>query len=169
MDPLEQRAASGDLEAMGEIVRRHYGDVYRFLLNRMPLLDAEDATQETFLIAGKRLRTFRWDSTMKTWLFGIAINVARNRSRKRENPLPNVSDVECPDPTDGLIAAGVLKDALSKLSSEHREVVLLHEMDGLNYEECAQVLGVPAGTVKSRLHHAFRRLRELIEPGVTAT
>lgn len=154
---------------MGEIVRRHYGDVYRFLLNRMPLLDAEDATQETFLIAGKRLHSFRCDSTMKTWLFGIAINVARNRCRKRESLLPNVPEAESPDPTDGLIAAGVLKEALSKLSREHREVVLLHELDGLNYEECSQILGVPTGTVKSRLHHAFRRLRELIEPGATAT
>lgn len=63
------------------------------------------------------------------------------------------------NPEGGLIDRQALRAAMQTLTAEHREVVLLHEVDGLTYEEAAKVLGIPVGTVKSRLHHAFLRLR----------
>jgi RNA polymerase sigma-70 factor (ECF subfamily) len=65
---------------------------------------------------------------------------------------------------DALVDREVLRQAMAKLSSDHREVVVLHELDGLTYEEVAQILGVPVGTVKSRLHHAFLHLRRVMFP-----
>lgn len=69
------------------------------------------------------------------------------------------------DPSKNLIDSQTLREALSQLTPEHREVVILHETEGLNYEECAGIIGVPVGTVKSRLHHAFKNLRLHLAPG----
>ncbi|MCH8275519.1 MAG: RNA polymerase sigma factor [Armatimonadetes bacterium] len=171
MDPVSERAARGDREAMADIVRRHYSDVYRFCSRQVGAQAAEDTAQETFVTATRRIRRFRCESTMKTWLFGIALNVMRNQRRKTQT-LP-LADWEYAartgNPSDALIEAQALRQALAKLSGEHREVVLLHEMEGFTYEECAEALGVPEGTVKSRLYHAFRKLRGLLEPEEATT
>ena len=73
------------------------------------------------------------------------------------------------NPENSIINRHALRNALRSLSEEHREVVLLHEVDGLTYDEAAAVLGVPSGTVKSRLHHAFLALRKsMLSPEVSA-
>ncbi len=154
---------------MADIVRLFYADVHRFCSRFVGVDAAEDATQETFIAAHKRIRGFRGDSSLKTWLFGIALNISRNAKRKRQ-PVP-LADWDYPaesDPADRLIEAEQLRCALAKLSPEHREVVILHEMEGLSYDECGNLIGVPSGTVKSRLHHAFRQLRSHLQTGEPA-
>ncbi len=166
MDPIAERAVKGDREAMAEIVRQFYSDVYRFCCRFVGPDCAEDATQETFINASKRIRGFRGDASIKTWLFGIAINVIRNEKRKKKSDqLIEWAEPQSPDPSESLINIRALKEAVAKLSHDHQEVVILHELEGLTYEECADSLGIPVGTVKSRLFHAFKNLRLMLSPG----
>lgn len=131
---------------------------------------AADAAQETFVTAQKALKKFRGESNVTTWLFGIANNECRRLIRK-ERLAPVQLEFEAAiegayDSESTLVDRHALQDALAKLSADHREVVILHELDGLTYEEASEVLGVPVGTVKSRLHHAFQQLRRLLAPAV---
>ncbi len=119
------------------------------------------------MIAAQQFASFRGDSSVRTWLFGIAINVMRNY-RRRAQALPLVDWEQAESASTGdienkLVSAQALRQALARLSPKHREVVWLHEMEGLTYQECAQVLKVPVGTVKSRLFYAFKLLRELLK------
>lgn len=150
-----------DIEALAET---HYDSVWQFCYRRVGTTLAADATQDTFLTALRRKDTYRGDAEPKIWLFGIAHNVCRNlrRAHKSESPLTDHADPG--DRVDTIHTRGALVTALERLSPEHREVVVLHELDSLSYSEIAAVLGVPPGTVKSRLHHAFLNLRKLLGP-----
>lgn len=166
MDPIAERAVRGDRDAMAELVRQFHPDVFRFCCRFVGPEGAEDATQDTFINAYRKIRGFRGDASMKTWLFGIAINVIRNDKRKKkQEQLLDWMEPSAPDPSHSVIDSQILKEAISKLSSDHQDVVILHELEGLTYEECAHSLGVPVGTVKSRLFHAFRNLRTMLSPG----
>jgi RNA polymerase sigma-70 factor (ECF subfamily) len=154
------------------LAREHYGAVFRFCSRRVGIDHAADAAQETFVTAHKALSKFRGESTVTTWLFGIANNECRRISRK-EKLAPMQLDVEFngvahSESEGSLVDRHALSEAMKKLSDEHREVVVLHELDGLTYEEAAEILGVPVGTVKSRLHHAFQHLRRLLIPAAEA-
>ena len=124
--------------------------------------------QDTFLTAQKVLHKFRGESNLTTWLFGIANNECRRVSRKqRLEPLlleidPERTSLEGCETE--IVDRNALEQALAKLSPEHREIVLLHEIEGLTYEEAASILSVPVGTVKSRLHHAFLQMRRSLFP-----
>ncbi len=149
-----------------EIARHHYDAVFRFCARRVGVDRAADVSQETFLTAQRALHRFRGDSNLRTWLFGIAHNECRRMSRRQRcEPLLLDMDPERPanaETEDSILDRHALSLALAKLSPEHREVVMLHEVEGLTYEEAATVLGVPTGTVKSRLHHAFLQLRRTL-------
>lgn len=165
MEGLEKRVANGEREALSAVVHQYYPDVLR-LCGRLVGGAAEDAAQDTFLQAARRMRSFRGDSSIRTWLFGIAINVCRNRRRKKVPlPLADWKERELQAPRRQLIEAQALRDALARLGKNHREVLILHDVEGMTYAECAEVLRVPVGTVKSRLHHATRKLRKLLESG----
>jgi len=120
------------------------------------------------LTAHRQMKSFDGRSAFVTWLLGIAHNHCRNFARKRK-PESRFSDdwtqIEVmdtrsrADSESNLIDREALRCALRTLSPEHREVVLLHEVEGHTYEEAAVIIGVPVGTVKSRLFHAFLRLR----------
>ena len=150
---------------IGRLAREHYEAVFRFCVNRVGADRAADASQETFLTAQRVAKNYRGDSKPLTWLFGIAHNECRRliRQYKLEPIAPEF--LEEPVSQNGehlIIEREVLRQALEALSQEHRDVVLLHEIDGLTYEEIAVIVGVPSGTVKSRLHHAFCNLRKFI-------
>lgn len=174
MDSELERARRGDREAMAQIVDRHYDAVYCFCARRLGPDLAQDAAQETFITAQKRLKSFGEVSALSTWLFGIAHNHCRNLSRKRKAEMAVCDSwlesegsgpmAPSEDGEQNLVDREALRTALHRLSESHREVVLLHEVEGLTYEEAAEVLGVPAGTVKSRLHHAFQNLRMALAP-----
>ncbi len=147
---------------MDRVVRDHYDAVYRFCARRIGIARAADVAQETFLTAQRALGRFRGDSSLRTWLLGIALNECRRSVRRHgADPLPLEVDIVCPASDDerAFVDRQALAAALARLSDDHRDVVILHELQGLTYEEVASVLGVPVGTVKSRLHHAFLNLR----------
>jgi RNA polymerase sigma-70 factor (ECF subfamily) len=153
---------------MAEVVRAHYDDVWRFCARQLGDELASDAAQETFVTAQQRARTFQGRSALRTWLFGIALNHCRNLRRKgRSHASVDWLDGEpAPHRTeDEAIDRERLRAALRTLSQDHRDVVLLHEIEGLDYAEIGALLRVPAGTVKSRLHHAFRNLRHALQDG----
>ncbi len=147
---------------MDRVVKDHYDAVYRFCARRIGLARAGDTAQETFLTAQRALGRFRGESSLRTWLLGIALNECRRTIRRHgADPLPLEVDLASPtDDAAAVVDRQALAAALARLSDDHREVVLLHELQGLTYEEVAAVLKVPVGTVKSRLHHAFLNLRK---------
>jgi RNA polymerase sigma-70 factor (ECF subfamily) len=163
MDERINRAKRGDRAALGELVTEHYPRVYRFCARRLGDDLAQDAAQETFLTVQRTIKRFEARSAFETWLLGIAHNHCRNLARKKmRDPMSLHEAFEQPvhDHAASVVENEQLRCALDKLSPEHREVVLLHEIEGLTYAEVAQIAGVPEGTVKSRLYHAFRNLRE---------
>lgn len=131
--------------------------------------DAEDLTQEIFLDLYRSLPRFRGDSSLATWVYRVALNHCLKHVERRA-PDPLVYDKalrQVPDPGLSPTQCAVqreltdqVQNALNGLTALHRDVVVLHELHGLTYGECAQALDVPIGTVKSRLAAAFRRLRE---------
>ncbi len=158
---------------MEEIASLHYETVYRFCVQRVGEDVGADAAQETFLTAQKVAHKFRGDSAIRTWLLGVANNECRRLARIR-NVQPLMLDPEYDVASNIAVESEVvnreaLRHALAKLSDEHREVVLMHEIDDLTYTEIAQVLGIPEGTVKSRLHHAFLSLKRNLDPNVQVT
>jgi RNA polymerase sigma-70 factor, ECF subfamily len=171
-------AAKGDGRAFHELVDRHAPRLYRMAVSLCGnAADAEDVLQEAFTGAYRGLGRFEARSSVKTWLSRILVTQAalwRRRGRGRREVLSLTSlagpqeeegtEVPVPAAGDGPAAeAGYrldLRAALQTLSPDHREVVTLREIDGLSYEEIARVLGVPRGTVESRLHRARAELRE---------
>lgn len=166
METTLKRAAMGDRDAMASIVGEHYASVYRFCARRLGPELAQDAAQETFLTAQKSLKRFEERSKLSTWLFGIAHNHCRALARKRKMEIDFEPSFEWgtthPDPASQAVDRECLRSALGKLTTEHREVVVLHELEELTYEEIATILTVPIGTVKSRLNAAFQNLRRLM-------
>ncbi|MBI1334327.1 MAG: sigma-70 family RNA polymerase sigma factor [Armatimonadetes bacterium] len=158
----QQAAPKVEKLDIAQLAKQHYDRVFRFCSTRVGYHHAGDAAQETFLTAQRNLAKFRGESQPLTWLIGIALNECRrvNRNLSRTEPLPEFKDETSQE--SQLINREFLRIALSKLSDEHREVVTLHEIDGFTYEEIAQITGVPVGTVKSRLFHAFTNLRKSI-------
>lgn len=179
---LIARCKGNDLTAFDEIVERYQHKIYRYvkrLVNNET--DAEDITQEVFLKVLNSLHGFREESSLQTWLFRIATNLCRDTLRRRQRergwlPLWRNADedeteieVDLPDtredPERLLLQqelSKVLHSAIERLPVAMRQVVILHDIESLSYEEIAQSLGVPVGTVKSRLFHARTRLRNAL-------
>jgi RNA polymerase sigma-70 factor (ECF subfamily) len=135
--------------------------------------EAQDLAQEAFLQAIKSARRFRGECAVYTWVYGILLNLWRNRRRKTgrvlytDNPPDRHSDDPQPhEALDSAMRATIVRQALLRLSEEHREAVLLRYFEHLSIDEIADCVGVPAGTVKSRLFHATQRLREEIPEGL---
>jgi RNA polymerase sigma-70 factor (ECF subfamily) len=170
----------GDTAAFGELVRRYqdrlFNTVYRLVDNAE---DAQDVVQEAFLNAYQSLDGFKGDALFFTWLYRIAVNTAISLKRKRRNilslsgqPGRNDSGLEPLDdseetrPGRGLERVEEeqrIQRALNRLSPEHRAVLVLKDMGGQKYEIMADILRVPIGTIRSRLHRARAELRELLQ------
>lgn len=176
--PLITSAQSGSLDAFNQLVLLHQDLVYRqaFWMLGEPEA-AEDITQDTFLLAYRNLPSFRGGS-FKAWLFRIVSNLCydelRRKNRRPTQPL-NPTDSEDdeiespawladsgPTPEELVERADMrqtLQRFLEELPAEYRSLVLLVDVEGLNYMEAAQALDIPVGTVKSRLARARMRLR----------
>ena len=154
-------AQQGDQAAFGALVRRHQDRIFRHLLNLTGSREeALELAQEVFIKAWEALPQWRPDAQFHTWLYRIASNAALDLLRRRKVvafvPLEEDHDQPAPDPgpeaqlqaTQGIRA---LDAALARLAPEHREIVLLREVEGLSYDELAATLGIDVGTVKSRL------------------
>ncbi|MEA2552520.1 MAG: hypothetical protein QOJ65_696 [Fimbriimonadaceae bacterium] len=171
MQAVQEKSVPTERLDISEIARGYYDCVFRFCARRIGPDAAADAAQETFLTAQRVLRKYRGEAPLKTWLLGIAHNECRRILRKKRTEPVTLELIEDPSasPESSWVDRSALQQAMTKLSSEHREAVVLIELDGLSYEEAGHVLGVPAGTVKSRLHYAFVILRRTLFPaGVEA-
>lgn len=176
---LIRLAAEGDPSAFHTLVDRYAQSLYRLAYSMIgSAADAEDVLQETFAGAYRNLRGFQERSSVKTWLSRILVRQAAGslRSRKTRRVRMTQSIDQQPaadrsaDPAMGVesSAEGVTRRidiaaALQTLSREHREVVVLREFEGLSYEEIAEVLDVPRGTVDSRLSRARRELQQRLK------
>ena len=178
-DELEliERAKRGDRQAFGVLVERYQrrvvGVAQAVAHNRD---DALELAQETFVKAFENLSKFESRSSLSTWLYRIAANVAID-FRRREGRHVVLRGLEAEDefrriPSQTEDAFRVVRrrelserihKALDQLTQEHRAVILLREVEGLSYDEISETLGVPRGTVMSRLHYARGRLRGLLK------
>ena len=158
VDPAAVRAAAaGDLDAFEQLVRAYQTPVWRYLRGVVGDGDAEDLAQETFIRAHAKIGTFGFRSSFATWLFSVAHNVAvdalRSRSRRERAMQLRVVPVDDAGPA----LATEVAAALAALSPKLREALVLVEVIGLSCEEAGAVLGIPSGTVKSRLFNARRQ------------
>lgn len=160
----------GDRMAFGELVRRYRRAAYAVALAVTRVHeDAEDAAQEAFLVALDRLEDCRDPERFSAWLLTIVRNRSRNlirREQLREGEAMPFS-VESPDPGPVLRLERselrrTLMDAVGRLPGVQREVLLLHDLEGWKHREIAARLGIPAGTVRSHLHYARKRLRRTL-------
>jgi RNA polymerase sigma-70 factor (ECF subfamily) len=174
---LVRRARRGDREAFGALVQRYHQRVVgvaRALVHNPD--DAVELAQETFIRAFQNLPSFEGRSSFSTWLYRIASNLAIDWRRKEsrypvahgeeaENELRKIPSIQgdsfravARDETNHKV-----REALKQLTPEHRQVILLREMEGLSYEEISEILDCPKGTVMSRLHYARSHLRSLLK------
>jgi RNA polymerase sigma-70 factor (ECF subfamily) len=185
-DQFLDRLRRGETAAFEQFVAERTGDIYALLfrLTSDPE-EAHDLTQETFLRAFQGIQRFRGDADLKTWIYRIAINQARNRWRwwrrrrrdatvsldapigDREQTIgATLRDVDAIDPEQEALARereGQLGDALQELRSSYREAVVLRDVEGFSYEEISATLQINIGTVKSRLSRGRLELRRKLE------
>lgn len=162
----------GDEEAFRQLFRRHTPRLYAIALRLCAGRpdEAEDAVQVAWLRAARRLDRFEWRSSLATWLTGIAINCVRE-ARRRSVPEVVPADVleRLPAP---LVPVGDRVDldrAIAALPEGYRDVLVLHDVEGLTHEEIAAALGIAAGTSKSQLFHARRAVRRWLAAPTSAT
>lgn len=180
-----ERLKAGEGAAFDRLVSERSGDVYALLYRLTEdAEEARDLTQETFLRAFQSIDRFRGDADLKTWLYRIAVNQARNRWRwwrrrkrgetisldanmgQREEPLSDSLRASGLNPEQETLARereAALRKALQSLSRNFREVLVLRDVEGLSYEEIAVALDISMGTVKSRLSRGRIELRRKIE------
>lgn len=190
---LIARCQKADIAAFNEIVTRYKGKIYNYLYRMTSNAeDAEDLTQEVFVRMYTNIRTFRAESSLSTWLFRIAGNIFVDSFRRRKKERGLVHSLDAPMPGDedesGLGATRDVPDwslepesllarkelgahiqaALEKLPPKLRAAVVLHDVEGLAYEEIALAEQIPLGTVKSRIFNARVALRDHLRPYLEA-
>lgn len=173
---LIDETLAGRREAFGELVLRHQNRLYTTLVHVTgSATEAEDVVQDAFVQAFLKLSTFQKTSAFYTWLYRIAFNLAVSRRRRRRPELSVEEHREQggAEPVDRQLEAsekaerdeGVerVRGAIARLSDEHRAILVLREMEGCCYETIAEMLDLPVGTVRSRIHRARGQLREMLK------
>lgn len=178
-----ERCKEGDLSAFDELVRRYEKQVFNFAYRMTQNYDdASDIASDAFVKIFHAIETFRGDANFSTWLFRVVTNLyldSRKRSKAHMHiPLDEYIDLEestvtrqvedtSPSPLDRLEAGerqGILDKAINELPEYQRLMVLLYHTRGKSYEEIAEIVGLPIGTVKSRLNRARLALKKKLEP-----
>ena len=182
---LVQRARSGDERAFRLLVERYQKKVYAVALGMVKdREEAMDVVQEAFVKVHRSLDTFKADATFYTWLYRITVNVCIDVIRRRgamrtdsvefderighdlaEANLGAISSQLGSNPEKSVLQRELgekIQEALEQIPEKHRAILLLRELDGLSYEELAQVLEIPKGTVMSRLFHARAKVQKLL-------
>lgn len=155
----------GDEEAFRILYRRHTPYLYQFALRLLngKEAEAEDVIQDTWLRAVQALDGFRWESALRTWLTGIALNRARELLRKRKRwPGELPETLPDPGPPPRVPDRIDLERAISALPDGYRTVLLLHDVQGFTHEEISTRLEIAVGTSRSQLHHARRAVRHAL-------
>ncbi|MGA2301029.1 MAG: sigma-70 family RNA polymerase sigma factor [Candidatus Acidiferrum sp.] len=174
---------AGSETAYDWLVTHYHGPVYSLTLSMLgDTADAADSTQEVFLKAFRGIRSFRRGSSLKTWLYRIAVREALNNRRWFKRHLQKNVSIDA-QPEEGFAPVEVedctaspyeqmatheiqaaVQDALQQIPEVFRGAVILRDLEGLSYEEVAEVLDCSVGTVKSRILRGRRTLKELLEP-----
>jgi RNA polymerase sigma-70 factor (ECF subfamily) len=170
-----RQTLAGNAAAFGQLVTKYQDRLYTAVAHMSGSTeDARDIVQDAFVQAFVKLATFRGRSAFYTWLYRIAFNIWVSQRRRQRTVLSlertrEASGEEPADyaaPEDRLVRqerGGQVREALAALSDEHRSILVLREVEGFDYEQIADVLDVPVGTVRSRLHRARLQLRDLLQ------
>lgn len=173
---LITESVSGQTEAFDLLILRYqdrlYNALVQILRNRE---DARDAVQESFVMAWTKLATFRGEAGFYSWLFRVSYNVAMSRQRKKKLPTTSINnqlasgsitpidhhqDAKPSHRMETTERQQIVQTALENLPEEYRTVLVLKEIENFKYEQIAEIVGVPLGTVRSRIHRARGLLRE---------
>lgn len=173
----------GRTDAFGELVRRYQDRLYNSVARLLDSSeDSQDIVQEAFIHAYQSLHSFKGDSLFFTWLYRIAFNASMSLKRRRRvtfsldqrrdgddggsgpglDPADDSEDVRPDFALERSEQDAKMQAALNRLSVEHRTVMVLKDIDGCSYEVIADVMGIPVGTVRSRLHRARSELRDIL-------
>jgi len=167
-ESLARRFADGESAAFEELVHRHETRVYNLCLRMLGSPeDARDATQEAFFAVFRKISSFRGDAAFTTWLHRIALNACydalRRRRRDPVGDLPeNEPDTHSVDPAERAADVVDVQRALMLVPEDFRSVLIMHDVQDMPYDQLSEVLGVPTGTVKSRLHRGRLALADLL-------
>jgi RNA polymerase sigma-70 factor (ECF subfamily) len=175
--PLIAATLAGDSAAFGQLVGLYQDRLYNSLLRVVGSADdAADIVQDAFVQAFVKLDSFRGSSAFYTWLYRIAFNLAMSRARRERKTasLDGMKMLAGHEPVDGQPApearfeqreqVAIVHAALDELSTEYRTILILREIDGCQYDQIAEILDVPLGTVRSRLFRARLALRDQLAP-----
>ncbi|MFH0944416.1 MAG: sigma-70 family RNA polymerase sigma factor [Planctomycetota bacterium] len=167
---LVQRAQAGDREAFSALLEQSIPALRSFLL-RLGVAedDLDDLAQEVFVVVIRGLKRFRSDSRFSSWVLGIGVNVSRNWRRRRgpPGPLDELPEDPSRNPERQMLAreeGDLLSRALERLPDPLREVFVLRHVERLSAAEMGEILNLPEGTVRRRVHSARERLRALLTP-----
>jgi RNA polymerase sigma-70 factor, ECF subfamily len=173
---LIRAASRGDAAAFGRLVRKYQDRLCTALQHICGSShEAEDVAQEAFVQAYLKLASFAGQSAFYTWLYRIAINTAisRRRRRRQETSVEQRREVCGLEPHDDAEQAEdrllreerahQVRRALDRLTDEHRAILVLREVEGCDYDAISQILGLPVGTVRSRLHRARLQLKDQLD------
>lgn len=180
---LVERAKSGDKQAFGTLVEKYQSFVYRTVLFDLKNPDdAYDVSQEVFIKAYRALERFRCDSEFSTWLYRISKNAVYDFARKSKNSKSislsamtedddgkeyDIADESEKTSPEGAYLrterAKVVRQAISELSDEHKEIIILRDLQEMSYDEISRRLDIGEGTVKSRLSRARQALKRKLE------
>jgi RNA polymerase sigma-70 factor, ECF subfamily len=187
-ETLVAQAANGNREAFDELVRRYQSRMFQLVrILTSGDTDAEDLVQDTFVRAYRAVGQFRGDSTFRTWLHRIAVNVVRSHAARQSgrgdrrttrgyargtSPDTDRGDEESEigrvaaneDLENAVVRRRMIDQALARLPPDLRLMITLRDVQGLEYREIARITGVPIGTVESRIFRGRRRLRPMLEP-----
>jgi RNA polymerase sigma-70 factor (ECF subfamily) len=176
---LVQRAQSGDEQAFAALFHSHKKRVYSVCLQMTKdVAEAEDLTQEAFLQVFRSVNSFRGDSAFSTWLYRVAVNTVLMKLRSRKSPpvlsldepaspdSPSLKrDIGKSDPRlSGTVDRIALRRAMDELSEGCRQIFALHEVEGYQHHEIAEMLDCSVGNSKSQLHKAKMKMRDLLFP-----
>ena len=178
---LSARAQEGDQHAFEFLMRKYHGRIVQLVSRLVGDADAQDVAQETFIKAYRAMPSFRGQSAFYTWLYRIAVNTAKNHlvSRSRRSPGQDIdiadaeqyghadylSDNETPESV--LLSEEIqfkVAGVVEGLPEELRQALTMRELDGLKYEEIAEVMDCPIGTVRSRIFRARAAVDAVVQP-----
>ena len=181
---LVERARDGDARAFEALVNRYKDRIYSYVSRMLhDPIEAEDIAQETFVRAFQSLPHFRGASSLQTWLYRIASNLVIDSVRRQKRREDNALSLDAPVDTDDgdmqreladerrgpaeLAESSVIQEevrsAVARISPKLRPVLVMYDLQGMSYQEIAEILGCPLGTVKSRLFNARAQLKEQLE------
>jgi RNA polymerase sigma-70 factor (ECF subfamily) len=162
---LMRSVATGDRVAIQTLLDAHYDPIFRLLRHLTGRKeDAEDLTQDVFLVARSKGGSFAGEGSIRSWLARIAINAElKLRRRERLRQICHLAPVKTRDEVEAALDSEWLLGAISKLPKDQQLALLLHDVHGYSVRELSVIAQCPEGTVKARLHYARKKVQELLD------